>query len=66
MPALMLTLSLLAVVVFSLFLLYDLQRIVNGGETNYISATLSVYLSVYNIFSNLLVLLMSFFGSSKE
>jgi modulator of FtsH protease len=66
MPALMLTLSLLAVVIFSLFLLYDLQRIVNGGETNYISATLSVYLSVYNIFSNLLVLLMSLFGSSRE
>jgi modulator of FtsH protease len=66
MPALMLTLSLLAVVIFSLFLLYDLQRIVNGGETNYISATLSVYLSIYNIFSNLLVLLMSLFGGNRE
>ena len=66
MPALMLTISLLAVVIFSVFLLVDLQRIVNGGETNYISATLSVYLSIYNIFSNLLVILMSLFGSSKE
>ena len=66
MPALMLTVSTLAVGIFSLFLLYDLNRIMNGGETNYISATLSVYLSVYNIFSNLLVLLMSLFGGSRE
>lgn len=66
MPALMLTVSTLAVAIFSLFLLYDLNRIVNGGETNYISATLGVYLSVYNIFSNLLVLLMSLFGSNRE
>lgn len=66
MPALMLTLSLLAVAIFSAFLLVDLQRIVRGGETNYISATLSVYLSIYNIFSNLLVLLMSFFGGERE
>ncbi|MDP4948571.1 MAG: Bax inhibitor-1 family protein, partial [Burkholderiaceae bacterium] len=66
MPALMLTISLLAVVIFSLFLLYDLQRIVNGGETNYVSATLSVYLNVYNIFSNLLVLLMALFGGGSR
>ncbi|MBU3725453.1 MAG: Bax inhibitor-1/YccA family protein [Burkholderiaceae bacterium] len=66
MPALMLTVSTLAVAIFSLFLLYDLNRIVTGGETNYISATLSVYLSVYNIFSNLLVLLMSLFGGNRE
>jgi modulator of FtsH protease len=66
MPALMLTVSTLAVGIFSLFLLYDLNRIINGGETNYISATLGVYLSVYNIFSNLLVLLMSLFGSNRE
>jgi modulator of FtsH protease len=66
MPALMLTVSALAVGIFSLFLLYDLDRIMKGGETNYISATLSVYLSVYNIFSNLLVLLMSLFGGNRE
>lgn len=66
MPALMLTISTLAVGIFSLFLLYDLNRIITGGETNYISATLGVYLSVYNIFSNLLVLLMSLFGGNKE
>ncbi|MBU6304704.1 MAG: Bax inhibitor-1/YccA family protein [Betaproteobacteria bacterium] len=66
MPALMLTISALAVAIFSLFLLYDLNRIVTGGETNYISATLAVYLSVYNIFSNLLVLLMSLFGGNRD
>ena len=56
-PALMLTISSLAIVIFSLFILYDLQRVVNGGETNYITATLSIYISVYNVFSNLLALL---------
>ncbi len=56
-PALMLTISVMAIGIFSAFLLVDLQRIVNGGETNYISATLAVYLSLYNIFSNLLMLL---------
>jgi modulator of FtsH protease len=63
MPALMLTVSTLAVLIFSAFILYDLQRIVNGGETNYVTATLSVYLSVYNVFSNLLVLLGVFGGN---
>jgi modulator of FtsH protease len=66
MPALMLTVSVLALAIFSIFLLVDLQRVVNGGETNYISATLAVYLDVYNIFSNLLVLLMSLFGGNRE
>ncbi len=47
---------------FSMFLLYDLQQIVNGGETNYISATLSVYLSLFNIFQSLLGLLGLGFG----
>jgi modulator of FtsH protease len=61
-PALALTISTLAIVLFSAFLLYDLSRIVNGGETNYISATLAVYLNLYNIFANLLSLLMAFTG----
>ncbi|WP_298013940.1 Bax inhibitor-1/YccA family protein [uncultured Castellaniella sp.] len=56
-PALMLTLSVLAIGIFSAFLLVDLQRVVQGGETNYISATLAVYLDLYNIFTNLLMLL---------
>lgn len=61
-PALALTISALVVVVFSLFLLHDVSRIVNGGETNYIMAATGVYLSLFNIFANLLHLLMAFAG----
>ena len=64
MPALMLTVSVLAILIFSAFILVDLQRVVNGGETNYVTATLSVYLSVYNVFSNLLALLGIFGGNN--
>ena len=66
MPALMLTISALAIVIFSLFILYDLQRVVNGGETNYVTATLSIYISVYNVFSNLLAMLGIFGGGSND
>ena len=55
--ALMLTLSVLAIAIFSAFLLYDVKRVIDGGETNYISATLAIYLDLYNIFQNLLALL---------
>ena len=61
-PALALTISTLVIVVFSLFLLYDLNRIIRGGETNYVMATTGVYLSLFNIFANLLSLLMSLAG----
>jgi FtsH-binding integral membrane protein len=61
-PALALTISALVVVVFSMFLLHDVSRIVNGGETNYVLATMSVYMSLFNIFANLLQLLMAFGG----
>ena len=53
----MLAISGLATVVFSLFLLFDLKRIVDRGETNYISATLAVYLDLVNIFQNILAIL---------
>src|SRR5690348_838387 len=56
-PALALAISSLVIVVFSLFLLHDLSRIVRGGETNYIIATTTVYMSLFNIFANLLSLL---------
>ncbi|MFW8565727.1 Bax inhibitor-1/YccA family protein [Orrella sp. 11846] len=62
LPALMITVSVLAIGIFSAFLLVDLQRIIRGGETNYITATLAVYLDVYNIFANLLALLGIFGG----
>jgi len=61
-PALALTISSLVIVVFSLFLLHDLSRIVTGGETNYVIATTGVYMSLFNIFANLLHLLMAFAG----
>lgn len=64
-PALMLTISVLAIGIFSAFMLVDLQRVVNGGETNYVSATLAIYLDVYNVFSNLLMLL-GIFGGDRE
>ena len=53
----MLVISTLAIGVFSLFILYDLKRIVDGGETNYITATLGVYLSIFNVFQSLLMIL---------
>ncbi|WP_153075035.1 Bax inhibitor-1/YccA family protein [Paraburkholderia bonniea] len=65
LPALMLTVSVLAIVIFSAYMLYDVQRVVNGGETNYISATLAIYLDVYNVFVNLLSLL-SIFGGNRN
>ena len=61
-PALALVISTLVIVVFSLFLLYDLNRIIRGGETNYIMATTGVYMSLFNIFANLLQLLMALTG----
>ena len=62
--ALALTISTLVIVVFSLFLLYDLNRVVRGGETNYVIATTGVYMSLYNVFANLLMLLLVLGGDS--
>jgi modulator of FtsH protease len=61
-PALSLTISAVAVLLFSAYLLHDISSIVNGGETNYVMATMNVYLSLYNIFLSLLNLLMAFSG----
>jgi FtsH-binding integral membrane protein len=57
LPALSLTIMVLAIGIFSAFLLYDINRIITGGETNYVTATLNIYLDIYNVFSNLLALL---------
>ena len=65
LPALMLTISVVAIVIFSAFMLIDLQRVVNGGETNYVSATLAIYLDVYNVFANLLAIL-GFTSGSRD
>jgi modulator of FtsH protease len=63
--ALMITLSVLVTGIFSAFILYDLKRVRDGYETNYISATLGVYLSIYNVFQALLAL-FGIGGSSDE
>jgi modulator of FtsH protease len=63
--ALMLTVLVLALAVFSAFMLYDMKRVIDGGETNYISATLAIYLDVYNVFQSLLSLL-GIFGGERD
>jgi modulator of FtsH protease len=63
-PGLMIAISLIAIGIFSAFMLYDINRIVTGGETNYVTATLAIYLDVYNVFANLLALLGITGGSS--
>ncbi|USX22580.1 Bax inhibitor-1/YccA family protein [Oxalobacteraceae bacterium OTU3REALA1] len=64
-PALGIVISVVAIAIFSAYILYDVQQIINGGETNYISATLRLYLDVYNIFTSLLSLL-GIAGGSRE
>ena len=56
-PAMMVATSLIAIAIFSAFMVVDVNRIVTGGETNYITATLMLYLDLYNVFVNLLALL---------
>ena len=61
-PALALALSGVSVLIFSGYILFDVSRIVQGGETNYVMATLALYLDIYNLFLNLLSLLMALLG----
>ncbi len=61
----MMALSLAAIGIFSAYMLYDIKRIVDGGETNYISATLALYLDIVNVFQNLLILL-GVFGGERD
>lgn len=61
----MLVISVMAIGVFSAYMLYDLKRIVDGGETNYISATLALYLDIVNVFQSLLALL-GIMGGDRE
>ncbi|MDL2339368.1 MAG: Bax inhibitor-1/YccA family protein [Pseudomonadota bacterium] len=63
--ALMITLSVVAIGIFSAFILHDLKRVKDGEETNYISATLGVYLSLYNVFQSLLAI-FGIAGGSRE
>ena len=61
----MLAISVLAIAIFSAYMLYDLKQIIDGGETNYISATLALYLDIINVFQSLLALL-GIFGGERE
>jgi len=63
--ALMIALSVIVIGISSAFILHDLKRVRDGEETNYISATLGVYVSLYNVFSNLLALL-GIFGGERD
>lgn len=61
-PALSLTISAVVVMLMAGFILYEINQIVRGGQTNYILATMSIYISLHNMFTNLLHLLMAFMG----
>ena len=61
----MLAISVAAIGIFSAYMLYDIKQIIDGGETNYISATLALYLDIVNVFQSLLTLL-GIFGGEKE
>jgi modulator of FtsH protease len=65
LPVLALAISAVAVMVFSALIMFDINRIVHGGETNYVTATLAVYLDIFNIFVNLLQLLLAFAGDRR-
>ncbi|MEY2783270.1 MAG: Modulator of FtsH protease YccA [Pseudomonadota bacterium] len=61
----MMVISVMAIGVFSAYMLYDLKQIIDGGETNYISATLALYLDIFNVFQSLLALL-GIMGGERE
>ena len=61
-PALSLAISAAVIMIMSGFILYDTSRMINGGETNYVLATIGLYLSIYNIFISLLHLLGALSG----
>ncbi|MFA5632943.1 MAG: Bax inhibitor-1 family protein, partial [Porticoccaceae bacterium] len=61
-PALSLAISGVVVLLMSALILFDTSRIINGGETNYLRATVALYLDIYNLFIHLLHLLSVFAG----
>ena len=56
-PAMSLAISAVVIMIMSGFILYDTSRIVNGGETNYVLATIGLYMTIFNIFVSLLQIL---------
>ena len=63
--ALMLTISVVVMVISSLFMMIDVKRVIDGGETNYISAALRIYIDLYNLFQSLLIILSSLTGNRR-
>ena len=63
--AMMATISVIAIGLFSAFMLYDIKRVIDGGETNYISATVAIYLDIFNVFQSLLAWL-GIFGGERD
>jgi modulator of FtsH protease len=63
--AAMLAISTAVMAIFSLFVLVDVKRVIDGGETNYVMATLNIYLDLYNVFQSLLVILTSLTGDRR-
>jgi modulator of FtsH protease len=61
----MAAISVAAIAIFSAYMLYDLKQIIDGGETNYISATLALFLDLFNVFQSLLALL-GIFGGERD
>ena len=64
--AAMLAISVAVMAIFSLFIMIDIKRVLEGGETNYIMATLAIYMDLYNVFQSLLILLTSFGGGDRD
>jgi len=60
----MMVISMMGIAIFSAYMLYDIKQIIDGGETNYISATLALYLDIINVFQSLLALLGIMGGES--
>jgi modulator of FtsH protease len=63
--AAMLAISTAVMVIFSLFVMVDVKRVIDGGETNYVMATLNIYLDLYNVFQSLVILLTSLTGDRR-
>jgi FtsH-binding integral membrane protein len=63
--ALMLTISVVVMAISSLFIMIDVKRVLDGGETNYITAALHIYVDLYNLFQSLLIILSSLTGNRR-
>jgi modulator of FtsH protease len=61
----MMVISMLAIGIFSAYMLFDIKQIIDGGETNYISATLALYMDLFNVFQSMLALL-GLMGGERE